>query len=188
MDSDQQRILGFFLEEAQEHLQTLEQGLTDLTETCRHPDVLQELFRAAHSVKGGAAMLGLKAIQQQAHRLEDRMRQLQESPHPTPREAEELIAGVDSLGQLLEQVQQPPLVTPAPLPPPAIAPLPLPTVPQQDPGARLLAEQLLEDPSRTAHWLLENLGRDQSLVLARELVGLLRAALPQWDAGERVSV
>ena len=67
----QQRIMGYFIEEAKDHLNTIEQGLLNLQATIEDPELVNEVFRAAHSVKGGAAMLGLTSIQQTAHRLED---------------------------------------------------------------------------------------------------------------------
>ncbi len=48
----QQQILGYFLEEAKEHLDTIEQGLLNLKATIADAEQLNELFRAAHSVKG----------------------------------------------------------------------------------------------------------------------------------------
>ena len=68
---NQQRILGYFIEEAKEHLETLEKGLLDLPSVVKEPERVNEMFRAAHSVKGGAAMLGFGSIQKTAHRLED---------------------------------------------------------------------------------------------------------------------
>ena len=65
----QQRIMGYFIEEARDHLNTLEQGLLNLQSTLEDPEMLNELFRAAHSVKGGAAMLGIDSIQQKIDRL-----------------------------------------------------------------------------------------------------------------------
>ncbi|MGL5081439.1 MAG: response regulator [Microcoleaceae cyanobacterium] len=67
----QQRIMGYFIEEAKDHLDTIEQGLLNLQATIEDPDLLYEVYRAAHSVKGGAAMLGLNSIQATSHRLED---------------------------------------------------------------------------------------------------------------------
>ncbi len=72
MTADQeQRIIGYFLQEAKDHLETIEQGLLNLQSTIEDPEMLYELFRAAHSIKGGAAMLGFNSIQKTAHRLED---------------------------------------------------------------------------------------------------------------------
>ena len=72
------RIMGYFIEEATEHLNTIEQGLQNLSIAVQDPSVLAELFRAAHSVKGGAGMLELGAIQQIAHKLEDEFKVLQD--------------------------------------------------------------------------------------------------------------
>lgn len=71
MSDNQQRILGYFIEEAKEHLGTLEQGLLNLTAASEDSEQIDDLFRAAHSIKGGGAMLGYTSIQKTAHRLED---------------------------------------------------------------------------------------------------------------------
>ena len=63
LPEDQKRILGYFIEEAKDHLNTIEQGLLNLAATVDDPEMMNEVFRAAHSVKGGAAMLGLDSIQ-----------------------------------------------------------------------------------------------------------------------------
>ena len=64
------RAYQFFIEEAQELLQTLETGLLNLDEDLSTERV-HELMRAAHSLKGGAASMDLEAIKTLAHRLED---------------------------------------------------------------------------------------------------------------------
>ncbi|MFO0309089.1 MAG: Hpt domain-containing protein, partial [Pseudanabaena sp.] len=59
MDQDKQKqITGYFIEEAKEHLQTIESGLLDLESLMGNSESVNEIFRAAHSIKGGAAMLG----------------------------------------------------------------------------------------------------------------------------------
>ncbi|MCT7964928.1 response regulator [Laspinema sp. D1] len=73
-----ERIMGYFIEEATEHLNTIEQGLQNLSIAVQDSSVLAELFRAAHSIKGGAGMLELGAIQQIAHKLEDEFKVLQD--------------------------------------------------------------------------------------------------------------
>lgn len=75
----QQRIMGYFIEESKEHLNTIEQGLLNLQRTIEDPEAVSEVFRAAHSVKGGAAMLGLSSIQKTAYRLEDYFKVLKET-------------------------------------------------------------------------------------------------------------
>ncbi len=74
------RILGYFLEEASEHLHTIEQGLGKLPETVRQPTMIRELFRAAHSIKGSAAMLGLSDVRQVSNQFEANFKLLKEHP------------------------------------------------------------------------------------------------------------
>ncbi|MDY6939748.1 MAG: response regulator [Cyanobacteriota bacterium] len=103
---EQQRILGYFIEEAGDHLNTIEQGLLNLQATIEDAEMLNEVFRAAHSVKGGAAMLGLGSIQQIAHRLEDSFKLLKENPVRVDRELESLFLRIfDALQELLDRLQ-----------------------------------------------------------------------------------
>ena len=74
------RSLGYFLEEANEHLHTIEQGLRKLPETVRQPTIMSELFRAAHSIEGSAAMLGLPEVQQIGKQFEANFKLLKEQP------------------------------------------------------------------------------------------------------------
>jgi chemosensory pili system protein ChpA (sensor histidine kinase/response regulator) len=104
----QQRIMGYFIEEAKDHLNTIEQGLLNLQGTIEDPDMISEVFRAAHSVKGGAAMLGLDSIQQTSHRLEDYFKVLKECSVQIDQKLETLLLRVfDTLQDLLEQLQGP---------------------------------------------------------------------------------
>jgi chemotaxis protein histidine kinase CheA/CheY-like chemotaxis protein len=104
----QQRIMGYFIEEAKDHLNTIEQGLLNLQNTIEDPEMVSEVFRAAHSVKGGAAMLGLGSIQQTSHRLEDYFKVLKECTIRVDQKLESLFLRVfDTLQELLEQLQGP---------------------------------------------------------------------------------
>ncbi|MEO0406538.1 MAG: Hpt domain-containing protein, partial [Cyanobacteria bacterium P01_A01_bin.135] len=109
MSSDQQqRIMGYFIEEAKDHLNTIEQGLLNLQGTIEDPDMISEVFRAAHSIKGGAAMLGIDSIQQMAHRLEDCFKSLKEQPVQVDQRLETLFLEVfDALKALIDQLQSP---------------------------------------------------------------------------------
>jgi chemotaxis protein histidine kinase CheA len=108
VDDEKQRVLGFFIEGAQEHLNTIERALLDLRSAVADPEQLQELFRAAHSVKGDAAMLNLNSINKVAHRLEDCFKILQETKAPVDQQVESLfLRGFDSLHELVEKLQAP---------------------------------------------------------------------------------
>ncbi|OKH34841.1 hypothetical protein NIES2101_38395 [Calothrix sp. HK-06] len=108
LPEQQQRILGYFIEEARDHLNTIEQGLLNLQETLNDPEMINEVFRAAHSIKGGAAMLSLNSIQRTAHRLEDCFKVLKENPIIVDQKLESLFLGVsDTLKALLEHLSGP---------------------------------------------------------------------------------
>jgi chemotaxis protein histidine kinase CheA len=104
----QQQIMVFFIEEAKEHLDTIEQGLLNLQATMSDPEQMNELFRAAHSVKGGAAMLGFDSIQKVSHYLEDYFKILKENAIKPDRQLEDLfLKGFDALKELVEGLQSP---------------------------------------------------------------------------------
>ena len=109
MSDQQDRIMRLFIEEAKEHLDTLENGLVDLKSTMKDPESVQEMFRAAHSVKGGAAMLSLDSIKTTAHRLEDCFKVLKDGPvKQVDQTAESLfLRGVDTLKDLLARLEGP---------------------------------------------------------------------------------
>jgi chemotaxis protein histidine kinase CheA len=104
----QQQILGYFIEEAKEHLDTIEHGLVDLQATMSDSERVNELFRAAHSIKGGAAMLGFDSIQRTAHHFEDCFKHLKEHPVRIDSKLEDLfLKGFDTLKALIEALQGP---------------------------------------------------------------------------------
>ncbi len=107
MDSaSQERILGYFIEEAKEHLETLEKGILDLSSAVEDPEIVKEMFRAAHSIKGGAAMLGYTGIQRTAHRLEDSFKIFQENSIPVDSRLEQLLlGGYDVLKNLVDKLE-----------------------------------------------------------------------------------
>ncbi|MBP5976111.1 response regulator [Brasilonema sp. CT11] len=108
LPEQQQRILGYFIEEAKDHLDTIEKGLLNLQSTLDNPEMINEVFRAAHSIKGGAAMLGMSSIQHTAHRLEDYFKVLKQHPIQVDQKLESLFLGVsDTLKALLESCTEP---------------------------------------------------------------------------------
>jgi chemosensory pili system protein ChpA (sensor histidine kinase/response regulator) len=63
-------ILEFFVPEAEEHLQIVQECLLAM-EGSSDPEIVNRLFRAMHTVKGSAAQVGLQRISHVAHRAED---------------------------------------------------------------------------------------------------------------------
>ena len=111
MDQDKQKqITGYFIEEAKEHLQTIESGLLNLQTMMGDSEAINEIFRAAHSIKGGAAMMGFAVLSDLAHRLEDALKVMQ-TGRVTPEPSLEQLF-LDALTQMqrvssLHQQEQP---------------------------------------------------------------------------------
>ena len=68
---DVSQYLGVFLDEAKEHLQTLNDSIMQLEEDPENEDCINEIFRAAHSMKGMAGTMGYKHMQELTHHMED---------------------------------------------------------------------------------------------------------------------
>ncbi|WP_019508936.1 response regulator [Pleurocapsa sp. PCC 7319] len=60
-----------FLEEAREYIDDMESGLLGLGSGQVNPQQIDSVLRAAHSIKGGAAMMRFPHLSHLAHRLED---------------------------------------------------------------------------------------------------------------------
>ncbi len=70
MDTEQQISLNF-LDEAEEYFDRMESNLLGLADTIIDIQKVDLVLRAAHSIKGGAAMMGFHTLSKVAHRLED---------------------------------------------------------------------------------------------------------------------
>lgn len=79
---DKSGIIEFFLIEAGEHIQNLNKGLLSLEKDPKDSSMIDELFRAAHTLKGSAAMMGFPGISDVAHKSEDMLSQFRSGSIP----------------------------------------------------------------------------------------------------------
>jgi two-component system chemotaxis sensor kinase CheA len=70
-DFDREAVLASFLVESEEGLDTMEQALVQMESTPSDPELLPNIFRVAHSLKGNATSLGLNELAGFAHVVED---------------------------------------------------------------------------------------------------------------------
>ncbi|NJR60175.1 MAG: response regulator [Cyanobacteria bacterium CRU_2_1] len=97
-----------FLDEAQEYLGAMEDALSDITNRGIEVDKMSAALRSAHSIKGGAGMMGFRMLSHLAHRLEDFLKVLKVQQNSVKIDAELeglLLTGVDSLRQVIELVR-----------------------------------------------------------------------------------
>ena len=98
-----------FLEEAQEYLDTIESALIGLAGNHIESQQMDSILRAAHSVKGGAGMMGYQTLSHLAHRLEDsfKVMKVQRNSLNVDAELEGLLLGaVDRLSSVLSLNRQ----------------------------------------------------------------------------------
>ena len=101
--SDQeQQVKLQFLDEATDYLDTLESGLLGLGTGAVADKQLDGLLRAAHSIKGGAAMMGYKTLASLGHHLEDYFKIIQygKAAPPDAQIEQLMLATVDKLRQI----------------------------------------------------------------------------------------
>lgn len=68
---DVSQYLEIFVEETREHLQNLNEHLLILEKEPENKDTINEIFRAAHSLKGMAGTMGYKRMQNLTHNMEN---------------------------------------------------------------------------------------------------------------------
>jgi two-component system, chemotaxis family, sensor histidine kinase and response regulator PixL len=95
------RVYQLFSLEVPKMLQTIETELVTLS-IDRSADKVNQLMRAAHSIKGGAASLGMEAIADLAHQIEDIFRVLSHPDLPFDAKLDRLLFQIyDCLNQLI---------------------------------------------------------------------------------------
>lgn len=74
----QDRYTELFLEEANEHIEILNQSLLLLEREGYNPEVINEIFRTAHTLKSSAAFVGLDYLSSLAHHMEDILQEIKD--------------------------------------------------------------------------------------------------------------
>lgn len=106
MSMDLQRFHATFFEESREGLDAMEAGLLALEDGQHDPEVINSVFRAAHSIKGGAGTFGFDAIAALTHVLETLLDELRAGKRALESNAVDAMLGsVDVLRALLREVE-----------------------------------------------------------------------------------
>ena len=106
MNMDMQRFHATFFEESREGLEAMEAGLLSLEQGSRDGDLINSIFRAAHSIKGGSATFGFDAIAGMTHVLETLLDELRAGQRAvSPPAVDAMLASVDVLRALLAEAE-----------------------------------------------------------------------------------
>ena len=106
MAIDMRQFQATFFAESREGLDAMESGLLSLEAAGNDLDTVNTIFRAAHSIKGGAATFGFKAITNTTHVLETLLDQVRGGKRSVDGElSDALLASVDILRELLSSAE-----------------------------------------------------------------------------------
>ena len=107
MPLDLGRFRETFFQEAAELLEELEAGLLRLERAEADPETINAVFRAAHSIKGGAGMLDMAAVVGMAHCMESLLEAMRNGDAPVDSPGLSLLLrATDALGELVRWERQ----------------------------------------------------------------------------------
>ncbi len=97
--------LKVFLEEAEEQFQVLDEDILRLEQEGDNEELLQEIFRAAHTLKGSSAMVGHAQMAELAHSMENLLDKVRKGTlWPSSAVIDALLHSLDGLRALNEQL------------------------------------------------------------------------------------
>jgi two-component system chemotaxis sensor kinase CheA len=64
-------LVKVFMEESEDEIRELESGLIRLEEECEDEDTINRVFRAAHTIKGSAGLVGFENVSNYTHTIEN---------------------------------------------------------------------------------------------------------------------
>ncbi len=103
---DVSQYLEIFIEETKEHLQSLNQHILVLEREPENEETINEIFRAAHSLKGMAGTMGYKRMQRLTHDMENVFSEIRGGKmKATSALVDILFRGLDALEAYLSNIQ-----------------------------------------------------------------------------------
>lgn len=103
MFSDEE--ISVFLDELEEKIQVLNENILILEREGGSPEAIQEIFRAAHTIKGSSAVMGYEKMASLTHEMENLFDQLRKGLLPVTRElVDTLFSALDTLHDLRDEI------------------------------------------------------------------------------------
>lgn len=102
---DVSQYLEIFIDETKEHLQALSDQLMVLEKEPENTEAINEIFRAAHSLKGMAGTMGYKRMQKLTHNMENVFQEIRSGNMTVqPELVDVLFRGLDALESYLANI------------------------------------------------------------------------------------
>jgi len=106
IDPDLEEICEVFFEESAEGLEIMETGLLGLDLGAADLEIINNIFRAAHSIKGGAGTFGFMEISGFTHGVETILDQMRDGERDVTEDAVQLLLeSVDCIGGMLQNLK-----------------------------------------------------------------------------------
>lgn len=106
MKMDMSQYLDIFLEESKEHLGNLNQKLLDLEKNSGDMSALNEIFRAAHTLKGMSSTMGFEDLADLTHHMEDVLVDFKEGVlQVDPISTDAIFKCFDRIQTIIEQIE-----------------------------------------------------------------------------------
>lgn len=97
--------IGVFIDELEEKIQVINDGLLALERDEGNPDIIQEIFRAAHTVKGSSGIMGYENMASLTHEMENLFDKIRHGEiHVTSNMINVLFEALDTLKALKDEV------------------------------------------------------------------------------------
>ncbi|MDE7469784.1 MAG: chemotaxis protein CheA [Desulfovibrionaceae bacterium] len=105
---DSEELLQDFIIEAKEHLESIEPNILRLEKEPEHcSEILNEIFRPMHSLKGASGFLGLEKINSLAHKAESVLDELRKGAmNITSEITDAILVTTDVLGKIVEHLEE----------------------------------------------------------------------------------
>ncbi|MBO5485705.1 MAG: Hpt domain-containing protein, partial [Eubacterium sp.] len=102
---DTSQYLDLFIDETKEHLQSLNEHILDLEKEPENDDTINEIFRAAHTLKGMSGTMGFARMQRLTHDLENVFSEIRNgNMKANAKLIDVLFRGLDALEQYLDVI------------------------------------------------------------------------------------
>ena len=105
--ADDPEMMKDFLSNADDLMENLDNQILALEQNPNSKEVIEEIFRAAHTLKGAAGMFGFKALERVMHRLENYFDLIRkQKANATPDSIDVVFEAMDVMKKLLQGVRE----------------------------------------------------------------------------------
>jgi len=100
-------LLSGFIEESYEHLEAIEANILELENNPADPEIINNIFRPFHTIKGVSGFLNLKAINKLAHTTENLLDDVRNNVRTMDSQVIDIVLGVgDYLRSMIDNIKE----------------------------------------------------------------------------------